>query len=164
MGAALMFNDETDPLQNNRLEKQVSSLEYKLLEALRISRPNAPGRDPGYDPHEWLKDALKFKHSLLLRPKDYRVHFCLPGTLYDVSWMAAEDLFGIPLGKEAETKGKCVVMCLFPALAEIEAVPFGEHAEVEEVLISNKRFFPTAAEKRAFDPKTVVSKACVLLG
>jgi hypothetical protein len=163
MGAALIFNDETDPLQNNRLTKQVSSLEYKLLEALRISRPNAPGCDPGYDPHEWLKEALKLKHSLLLSPKDYRVHFCLPGTLYDESWMAAEDEFGIPL-QAHETTEKCVIMCLFPALVEIEAVPFGEYVEVEEVLISNKRFFPTAGEKRAFDPKTVVSKACVLLG
>jgi hypothetical protein len=164
MGAALMFNDETDKLQNNRLAKQVITLEHNLLEALRISRPSAPGCDPEYDPHQWLKDALKFKHSLLLSPKDYRVHFCLPGTPYDESWMAAEDVFGIPFHKEAETEGKRVVMCLFPALVEIEAVPFGEHVEVEEVLISNKRFFPTAAERRAFDPKTVVSKACVLLG
>jgi hypothetical protein len=164
MGATLMFNDETDPLQNNRLAKQVSSLEHNLLEALHTCSPNAPGLDPEYGSREWLQDALKFKHSLLLSPKDYRVHFCLPGTPYDESWMAAEDVFGIPLLKESETNGKRVIMCLFPALVEIEAVPFGEHVEVEEVLISNKRFFPTAAERRAFDPTTVVSKACVLLG
>jgi hypothetical protein len=159
-----MFNDETDALQNNRFAKQVYSLEYNLLAALDISCPNAPGLDPKYGPGEWLKNALKFKHSLLLSPKDYRVHFCLPGTPFDASWMVPEDVFGIPLLKENETNGKRVVMCLFPALVEIEASPFGEHVEVEEVLISNKRFFPTAAERRAFDPKTVVSKACVLLG
>jgi hypothetical protein len=160
-----MFNDETDKLQNNRLAKQVSSLEHNLLAALRISRPSAPGLDRKYGrPREWLQYALKLKHSLLLSPKDYRVHFCLPGTPFDASWMVPEDVFGIPFLKENETNGKRVVMCLFPALVEIEAAPFGEHVEVEEVLISNKRFFPTAAERRAFDPKTVVSKACVLLG
>jgi hypothetical protein len=163
MGAALMFSDETDALQNNRFAKQVSSLEHNLLTALGINRPDAPGLDPKYRPDEWLKDALKFKHSLLLSPKDYRVHFCLPGTPFDASWMAPEDVFGITL-QPRETAGKRVVMCLFPALVEIEQAPFGEHVEVEEVLISNKRFFPTPAERRAFDPKTVVSKACVLLG
>jgi hypothetical protein len=163
MGAALMFNDEDDEAQKNRFNKQINKLHHNLLTALSSCCPSAPGLDPENNPRSWLEDASKLKQTLLLSPKDYRIHFCLPGTPFDPSWMKPEDVYGIPL-KDFETAGKRVTTCLFPALVELEPAPFGENTTVEDLLVSNKRFFPTQQERKAFDPKTVVSKAFVLLG
>ena len=158
-----MLNDEDDETQKSKLTTQLTTLHHNLLTALSTTLPSAPGLDPANAPHAWLTEASNLKRTLLLSPKDYRIHFPLPDTAFDPSWMKPEDVHGIPL-KDAETVGKRVVMCIFPALVQIEAGPFVENVKVEELLVVNKRFFPTPAERKAFEPRTVVSKAFVLLG
>jgi hypothetical protein len=98
----------------------------------------------------------------MINVNEYRIHYCMPGTPFDPTWMQAEHPEGYPLrDNEAETKK--VAACLFPALSEHEPTLFDESPSLESVLVRNKKFFPTLAEKRAFDPKTVISKATVLI-
>ena len=76
--------------------------------------------------------------------------------------MQAEHAEGYPL-RDDEVQTKKVATCLFPALTQHEPCPFGESPSVESVLVKNKPFFPSLAERRAFDPETVISKATVLI-
>jgi hypothetical protein len=98
----------------------------------------------------------------MINDSDFRIRYCMPGIPFDPTWMQAEDAIGFPL-TDAQAQSKKVVTCLFPALSEHEPSPFGEWPSLESVLVKNKKFFPTLAEKRAFDPKTVISKATVLI-
>jgi hypothetical protein len=104
----------------------------------------------------------------MINDNEYRIHYCMPGTPFDPMWMQAEDTVGFPL-TNAQAQAKTVASCLFPALSEHEPSPIGEWPSpdswpsLESVLVVNKKFFPTCAERRAFDPKTVISKATVLI-
>jgi hypothetical protein len=98
----------------------------------------------------------------MINSNEYRIHYCMPSTTFDPTWMRAEDVEGLSL-KDHEAQTKKVATCLFPALSQHDAAPFGEGPSLESVLVKNKEFFPSLAEKREFDPKTVIAKAVVLI-
>lgn len=104
--------------------------------------------------------ATKLKQTLMISPMDYRIHYCMPGTPFDPTWMQAEDDELFPVG---DAKGKVVRTCLFPALFEQDPEPFGTDPSVADILVSNKKLFPSHAEKKARDPKGVIAKAVVLV-
>jgi hypothetical protein len=100
--------------------------------------------------------------TLMISPKDYRIHYCLPGSSFEPSWMRAEDLDGFPL-TDTEAQNKRVRVCFFPALAELEPSEFNDKTVLAEVLVKDKLFFPNSVEKQSFDPKKVIAKAVVLV-
>lgn len=57
------------------------------------------------DPREWSQNAVKLKMALMISPNEYRIHYCKPGTLFDLSWMRVEDIDGISL-TDAEAQNK----------------------------------------------------------
>jgi hypothetical protein len=140
---------------------QAERLVVKAERTLAQACPSAPGFHER-DPLDWAKAALKLKQTLMISPKDYRVHFPLPGTDFDPTWMKAEEFDTYPLD-DKKASGKKVACCLFPALLEKEPEPFKQHITVEEILTGNKRFFPSFEEKRALDLKRVIGKATVLV-
>jgi hypothetical protein len=99
----------------------------------------------------------------MISSKNYRIHYCIPDSPFDPSWMQAEDREGFSL-TVTDAKDKLVSACLFPALAELEPKQFGENPLLADVLVNNKVFFPSLAEKRKFDPKNAIAKAVVLVG
>jgi hypothetical protein len=98
----------------------------------------------------------------MINSNEYRIHYCMPGTTFDPTWMRAEDVEGLSL-KDGEVQMKKVAACLFPALSQHDPAPFEEGPSLESVLVKNKKFFPSLAEKREFDPETVIAKAVVLV-
>jgi hypothetical protein len=139
-----------------RAVKQLANIAF----ALKHAWPAAPGFARLNDPLGWVGAAVKLKQTLMISPMDYRVHYCMPGIPFDPAWMHAEDA---ELFEVKDPKGKMVLTCLFPALFEQEPQPFGTNPSVKEVLVSNKKFFPSYAEKKARDPKRVIAKAVVLV-
>lgn len=134
----------------------------RFVSAVKSAYPSAPGIEGLDEPATWVEGALKLKQRLMISPKEYRIHFCLPATPFDPTWMMAEDPQGFTV-KDAEAKGKKIFICLSPALAEQQPNAFEQSAEIADALIKNKRFFPTWPEKHGFEPKSVVSKAVVLV-
>jgi hypothetical protein len=158
VSSKLLFEDEKFKAgqAKERAMKQLAN----VVCALKHAWPAAPGFSRLNDPHGWVEAAVKLKQTLMISPMDYRVHFCMPGTPFDPTWMHAEDA---ELFEVKAPKGKTVVTCLFPALFEQEPQPFGTNLSVNEILVSNKKFFPSYAEKKTRDPKRVVAKAVVLV-
>lgn len=133
-----------------------------MSDILTKALPAAPGFDCLNDTEGWLHGALKLRQTLEISPLEYKVHFCMPSTGFDPTWMQAEDAEGFPVSDEA-ARNKKVVTCLFPALVEHEAKTFTANAKVVDLLVSNKRFLPTQKDKFALDTCKVVSKATVLV-
>lgn len=98
----------------------------------------------------------------MISHNEYRIHYCRPGSLFDSSWMRAEDIDGFSL-TDAEAQTMRVGVCLFPALAELEPKIFGDKPVLAELLVKSKVFFPSSAENQKFDPKKVIGKAVVLV-
>lgn len=158
LGFSLLFADPD-------FHKTYQGVTAKLIErfdTFKLAYPSAPGIKGLDEPTTWAEEALQLKQRLMISPKDYRIHFCLPGTQFDPTWMTAEDAKGFDI-KGAEVTGKPILSCLFPALVEQNPKAFAKGAEIADALIKNKKFFPTWQEKQGLDPKTVVSKAVVLV-
>lgn len=113
-------------------------------------------------PKQWSEDAIQLKQSLMISPKDYGIHFCKPSTLFDASWMQAEDFDSCRVSDE-HAEGKKILTCLFPALVQMDPDPFTEDTTCEEILTRNKKFAQTMQFKGNFDPRTVLCKAAVLV-
>ncbi|KAF1911302.1 hypothetical protein BDU57DRAFT_524348 [Ampelomyces quisqualis] len=161
LGVKLLFADEK--FQENELRPRAKKLLDLVERALKEASPNAPGFRGLNDPREWSENAVKLKQTLMISPKDYRIHYCIPDSRFESLWMQAEDAEGLSL-TDAEAKDKLVSACLFPALAELEPKKFGEKPVLAEVLVSNKVFFPSSVEKQNFDPNKIIAKAVVLVG
>jgi hypothetical protein len=71
------------------------------------------------DPREWSENAVKLKMAPMVSRNEYRIHYCKPGSLFDTSWMRAEDIDGFSL-TDAEAQTKRVGVRLFAALAQLE--------------------------------------------
>ncbi|OAL06416.1 hypothetical protein IQ06DRAFT_323380 [Phaeosphaeriaceae sp. SRC1lsM3a] len=154
-----LFEDKN--FQNSQLKSRAYKLATSMKLALKHTWPGAPGFDENSSPQRWAEEALQFKQALMIDRDEYRIHYCMPGTLFDPSWMKAEDNEGFPV-QVAEAEGKQVVTCLFPALSRCEARPLPQDPTVDtldSLLVANKRFFPSFKEKQAFDPQQVVAKA-----
>jgi hypothetical protein len=113
-------------------------------------------------PEDMAKESLKLKLSLMVSPKDYRIHYCEPGTLYDPKWMKARNDKNLQVA-DHKAADKDIILCLFPALLAQDAQPFADDARIEDVLAKNKRFFAASDEPKSFDPKQCVAKAIVLV-
>jgi hypothetical protein len=133
----------------------------KAERTLAQTCPSAPGFHER-DPLDWAKAALKLKQVLMISPKDYRVRFPFPGTDFDPTWIKAKEFDTFPL-EDKKASGKKVACCLFPALFEKDPEPFKQNVTVEEILTSNKGFFPSFEEKKTLDPKRVIGKPAVLV-
>jgi hypothetical protein len=112
-------------------------------------------------PENMAKESLKLKLSLMVSPKDYRIHYCQPGTLYDPTWIKARNDKNQQIA-DHKAADKKITLCLFPALLAQDAQPFADDARIEDVLAKNKKFFSTSDEPKSFDPKLCVAKAIVL--
>lgn len=160
VGFSLLFADES--FRKTYQQPAVSKLIKRFSNAIRVAYPSAPSLKGLDDADAWAEKAFKLKQRLMLSPKDYRIHFCLPGTPFDPTWMTAENDHGLT-PTAADTKGKTIRVCLFPALVEQDSKAFGKDAVISDALVKNKNFFPTWQEKQALDPKSVISKAVVLV-
>lgn len=109
-----------------------------------------------------VEESLRLKIGLPISPKDYRIHFFKPSTLYDAAYMQAFDGKHMRI-EDDKVAGKSITMCLFPALLERNAAPIADDACVEDVLAKNKKLFPIRNEVEALDPKNCVAKASVLI-
>jgi hypothetical protein len=156
----LLFEDES--FQEMHLKDRASKLLASLEVSIKEAWPDALGFTKLHDPQTWAETAIKFKQTLMIDANDYRIHYCRPGTPFDSTWMQAEDTDGFRVADD-KAQTKKVATCLFPALFQHEARPFGDHPILEELLVSNKTFFPTLAEKRRLDTQNVVAKAAVLV-
>ena len=154
----LLFEDER--FHNTEMKIGAQNLLNRLALSLKQAWPDAPGFAPLNDPQDWAEKGIKLKQALMISPRDYRIHYCMPGSPYDPAWMEAEDAEGFPV---VDAQSRRVVTCLFPALTEQDPSPFGENPILDEILVVNKKFFPTFAEKQALDPKMVICKAVVLV-
>lgn len=97
---------------------------------------------------------------LVISPLDYLVHFVTVGEAFNASWMRAEDKGGLLL-RDDQARAKFAIVGLFPALSERNPSKFSLAIPVEEVLVGNKKLFPTLDEKEVFDSKTIIAKATV---
>ena len=141
----------------------MTGLLQNLNKALDIAWPAVPGFQKLNDPKGWLKSAVKLRQTLMISPREYRIRYVFPGTLFDQTWMKAEDGEGFPVA-DRDAEGVPIVICLFPALVEQGATTFKKDAAVNAALIKNKRFLPDRVEKRR--PTTelkIQSKAVVLV-
>ena len=111
-------------------------------------------------PSEFAKDVFKFKQSLLISQKEYRIHYVRPGVPFDPRWMQAYDTDHFPISDKEITGGK-VLLCLFPVLTCGDAKPMTDETEMSDVLVKNKRFFPKFDE--GIDLSAWIFKAAVLL-
>jgi len=98
----------------------------------------------------------------MLSPKEYRIFYVPPGTVFDSSWMKAEDAECYAVS-DAHSMLKKVKVCLFPALAEQPSSALSPEAGIQDALVRNKCFFPSAEERASFDPVNIISKAVVFL-
>ncbi|CAO2655818.1 Nn.00g046210.m01.CDS01 [Neocucurbitaria sp. VM-36] len=160
LGFSQLFADPD--FHKAHLEVIAAKLIARFSETVTQAYPSAPGVGAIDESTDWVEGALKLKQRLMISPKEYRIHFCLPATPFDPTWMTAEDAKGIPVNA-AQAKGKTISTCLFPALVEQNPKGYEKRAEIADVLIENKKFFPTWQEKHGLDPKTVISKAVVLV-
>jgi hypothetical protein len=133
---------------------------FKTLQTLSRTAP-----DSHDDSDIWCQNVLRMKLDLMISRYDYLIHSVQSGTTFDKSWMVAEDEQGFEV-LPAHCVGKTVKMCPFPALIQQSPRTLPMDASIEDVLVKNKRFFPSAEENRAglIDGNTVViGKATVLL-
>jgi hypothetical protein len=113
-------------------------------------------------PEEMATESLKLKLSLMLSPKDYRIHYFQPGARFDPTWMKARNEKNQQVEVNKATD-QIITLCLFPALLVQDAQPFADDARIEDVLAKNKKFFAASDEPKSFDPKQCVAKAIVLV-
>jgi hypothetical protein len=156
----LLFEDEH--FRGSQLKPRAERLLDLLELSLKKAWPHAPEFRELNDPEEWAEAAVKLKQTLMISPGEYRIHYCMPGSLFDPAWMQAEDVEGFPL-TDTQARTKKVIICLFPALAEHKPSAFGENPALSDVLVMNKTFFPTWSEKQGLDTKKVLSKVVVLI-
>jgi hypothetical protein len=156
----LLFENEKfkKSLLRRRAEKLLAGLESSLDQAW----PGAPGFLALNSPQDWAESAVKLKQTLMISAAEFRIHYCMPGSSFNTTLMQAEDVDGFPVA-DTDAQGKVVVICLFPALITHNAPPFGVNPALVDVLVNNKTFFPTMAEKQALDTREVISKAVVLV-
>ena len=154
----LLFADEKfeDSEMKNRAQRLLEHVQFTIQKAW----PDAQGFLRLSDPTGWAQAAVKLKQTLLMSPNDYRIHYCRPGSRFDPAWMVAEDAEGDAV---PDAQSKRVATCFFPALVEQKPSPFAEQPALTNILVGNKTFFPTFAEKQSLDPKRVISKAIVLV-
>jgi hypothetical protein len=160
VGMKLLFEDER--FQKSKQELRAEVFLERVKAALKKVIPAVPGIEAAGGAKDWAKMAVKLKKDLMISQHDYRLHYCKPTTPFDFSWMTPVDSEGFTL-KEPQTQGKRVAACLFPAFVQQDPLPFEDSVTLTDLLVCNKNFFPTFAEKQAFDPKKVISKATVLL-
>ncbi len=115
-------------------------------------------------PEAYAAYVIEWKQTLLLSPKEYKIHFACPGATFDARWMIAMDAenFELPIEK---VEGKKVACCLFPALVSGDKEE-KEGEKMEDVLVRNKKFFPSYGEMNQRDEgweEGRVSKATVLV-
>lgn len=82
-----------------------------MEDALKKACPDALGFLGLNDPLEWSENAVKLKQTLMISPKDYRIHYCIPDSPFDPSWMQAKDIEGFSL-RDTDAKDKLVSACL----------------------------------------------------
>ncbi|KAF1845330.1 uncharacterized protein K460DRAFT_430243 [Cucurbitaria berberidis CBS 394.84] len=160
LGFSLLFADQD--FQKTELQKAAVKLVTRFRHMMKSACSTASGVESIQDPEAWAQGALKLKQKLMISPKEYRIHFCLPATLFDPTWMIAEDAEGYRC-PSAKAKGKEILVCLFPALVEQNSRTFEAGAGISDALVKNKKFFPTWQEKRGLNPKCVISKAVVVI-
>jgi hypothetical protein len=129
-----------------------------LKDALKMTWPDVTGTID----EDSVTRAVQLKQTLMIAPSDYRIHYCRPGSAFDPAWMAAEVADGFPV-RDDDAQSMRVAICLFPALAEQNPVPFPEHIAASDIVVDKKMLFPTIREKQAFDPRKFVAKAVVLV-
>jgi hypothetical protein len=134
----------------DRLKARGSELLDCLKQTLQSVAPTAPGLDRACvcEPDTLIRELLGMKMDLMTSKQDYLVHFARPGTSFDDSWVVAEDEDCVIIPSE-HCIGKTVKTCLFPALLQHSPRALLSVASVEDVLVKNKRFFPSNEEKRA---------------
>ena len=113
-------------------------------------------------PSRFAKEVVEFKQQLLLSPKNYRIHYVRPGTVFNARWMQAYNNTNDPVS-DANAAGKKVALCVFPALTCEKGVAVKEDVKIEDVLVKNKRFFPTFKESIEVNQGGGLSKAVVLV-
>ncbi|KAF9700554.1 hypothetical protein EKO04_001480 [Ascochyta lentis] len=160
---ALQMLFEDDTIKHTLTERRLQKVAQDFTSIAKEVLPPAKKRGPrSKNPEIWAAKAIEFKKTLLLSPKDYRIHFVEPGMQFDATWMQAVDARNLPISNE-EAEGKVVAICLFPALEQRHPQAFHDGSKVEHALAENKRFFPTFVEKETFTPTEQMCLATVLL-
>ncbi|KAJ4312994.1 hypothetical protein N0V94_007163 [Neodidymelliopsis sp. IMI 364377] len=155
----LLFEDPN--FQAVKFNHRVSAFQTRFAQAKNIIC--APSRIAArMKPEEFAADAVRLKQRLLLSPKEYRIHFVRPGTVFDAHYMQAYDDSN-DVVSDVEAAGRKVALCVFPALVCREPDDVRVGAGVESALCKNKRFFPTFMEKTESAPVGGLSKAVVLV-
>ena len=174
----MLFEDEKfkKSILKLRAEKVLDQLEGSLQEAW----PGVPGVRALNSPQAWAESALKLKQTLMLNREEYRVHFCKAGSLFDPTWMQAEDVDGFSIA-ETQAQTMRLATCLFPArppkvlpssLAQRSVPPPGELYQslcIHPLSTPKVLFFSSSTDARsywatcAWHPECSNSPLCILL-
>jgi hypothetical protein len=111
---------------------------------------------------EAIQPILELKQALMVSSYEYRIRFIPPESLFDSTWMEAEDKDGQHI-EPAHCFGKKILVCVFPALVQYQTRKLPSDAGVSAALAQNKRFFPTREEVAAFGAEDIIAKAFVVL-
>ncbi|KAF2678257.1 hypothetical protein K458DRAFT_139693 [Lentithecium fluviatile CBS 122367] len=141
------------------IQSRVENLSCRFSKVLTKAYPRAAGIAAINEPLVWFDRVVRLKKTLMMSPRDYRIHFVVPGTPYDARWMKPEDIDTT----DAECRDRRVKICLFPALAEHTADALGPDADIEDALVMNKPFLPSSREREGFNRANMISKAVVLV-
>ena len=155
-----MFVDADE--ERTTVQPRQQELLRNLTSAAKLLLPPPHMSPDGRVLEKLAADAIKLKHALMLSPKDYRIHYCLPNIMFDPTWMQAHNEESLEI-EDRKAAGKNIALCLFPAPLAQDAMLFTDDASTKEALVKNNSFFPTCGELRAFNPKQCIAKAVVLV-
>ncbi|KAF3006429.1 hypothetical protein E8E13_001589 [Curvularia kusanoi] len=155
----LMF--ENSDFEKTKVTPRIEDLMSRLqiVKEKRCRKSDIPS---SRSPKGFARDVIEFKKLLLMSSKRYRIRYVRPGTLFDQRWMQAYSDTNDSVSSE-EANGRKIILCMFPALLCEKGEAINDGMKIEDVLVKNRRFFPTFEEDLQLDSVTHVSKAAVLV-